>query len=101
MTAGRLRPHLTLNADKTQVWSRSHATATPHLPPWLAARWVPDLRLLGAHMPWLDRDEREEALVSVGGSTGGAALLANAKALNQRLRDLWAAGLGLKMGSGA
>ena len=86
---------ITLEGDKTKVWSRDAGVrATLHAP--LSARWVDKLHVLGSHTPWLDREGRDEAAVPVGPDASDKTSLAKARRLNLRLPQLMAAGLGLK-----
>ena len=93
--AGLAACGLSLNASKTKVWSRSPA-ATSGLGDALTPCLVSELGVLGAHMPWLDREDRDEALVPVGAGAGNLSPLTAAVALNQRLQSLRGAGLSLK-----
>ena len=83
---------LALNRDKTEVWSRNGLTVTGAL----AERVVERISLLGASVAWWDEEEREEGQVPLGGQASGRSPLAQARALNQRLAQLRAAGIGLK-----
>ena len=84
---------LALNGDKTEVWSRAGCQVTGPL----AGRAVDHLSLsLGASVAWWGDDEREASQVPVHAPGSGKSPLDQAQALNQRLRELRAAGLGLK-----
>jgi len=84
---------LKLNQGKTQVWSKGPPAAP--LPAPMESLRVPELKLLGASVAWLDREDRE--LDSpVHATSDGAKALSNARGLVQRLRVLREAGLSPK-----
>ena len=85
---------LTVNAGKTKVWSLD---VTLQLPPSLVPREVSELRLLGADVRFLDRQEdRDELGAPIHGSVNGTAVVEAARGLTRRLEELRGAGLRTK-----
>ena len=78
---------LTINAGKTQAWTRNPAVA---LPASLANCRVQSLRVLGANVAWLDDDESRVLLHN---TESGLAQLVAARDFVARLQELGRAGL--------
>ena len=80
---------LTVNGGKTKVWTRD---PTVNLPAQLEQRRVDSLGVLGASVPWLDREEGELD-APVNAHSNGTQALAACRSLVQRVKELRDSGL--------